>query len=168
MWADAHAARRCLRYAQTCFAAALELPTLFSKSKSNAKAAAKQVRATRGQRRVARAIGESVLEPWARPKGLRREHQRYLRSFLMGLELWKYIVIQFRSKADSFFRKYKPISLQSANRQNRHEWSSYLKPSADSAQAQHDEREKHQHQEFPRTLNRNIHADGIRGNEKLD
>ena len=36
MWADAHAARRCLRYAQTCFAAALELPTLFSKSKSNA------------------------------------------------------------------------------------------------------------------------------------
>ena len=27
------------------------------------------------------------------------EHQRYLRSFLMGLELWKYIVIQFRSKA---------------------------------------------------------------------
>ncbi|MBQ3570193.1 MAG: hypothetical protein IJA20_05905, partial [Methanocorpusculum sp.] len=41
MWADAHAARRCLRYAQTCFAAALELPTLFSKSKSNAKAAAK-------------------------------------------------------------------------------------------------------------------------------
>ena len=63
MWADAHAARRCLRYAQTCFAAALELPTLFSKSKSNAKAAAKQVRATRGQRRVARALGESVLEP---------------------------------------------------------------------------------------------------------
>ena len=63
MWADAHAARRCLRYAQTCFAAALELPILFSKSQSNAKAAAKQVRATRGQRRVARAIGESVLEP---------------------------------------------------------------------------------------------------------
>ena len=62
------AARRCLRYAQTCFAAALELPTLFSKSKSNAKAAAKQVRATRGQR---------------------REHQRYLRFVLMGLELWK-------------------------------------------------------------------------------
>ena len=63
MQADACAARRCLRYAQTCFAAALELPKLFSKSKSNAKAAAKQVRATRGQRRVARAIGESVLEP---------------------------------------------------------------------------------------------------------
>ena len=58
MWADAHAARRCLRYAQTCFAAALELPTLFSKSKSNAKAAAKQVRATRGQRRVARALAD--------------------------------------------------------------------------------------------------------------
>ena len=56
MWADAHAARRCLRYAQTCFAAALERPTLFSKSKSNAKAAAKQVRATRGQRRVARVL----------------------------------------------------------------------------------------------------------------
>ena len=34
------AARRCLRYAQTCFAAALELPTLFSNSTSNAKAAA--------------------------------------------------------------------------------------------------------------------------------
>ena len=44
MWADAHAARRCLRYAQTCFAAALELPTLFSKSKSNAKAAAEAAR----------------------------------------------------------------------------------------------------------------------------
>ena len=43
MWADAHAARRCLRYAQTCFAAALELPKVFSKAKSNAKAAAKQV-----------------------------------------------------------------------------------------------------------------------------
>ena len=48
MQADACAARRCLRYAQTCFAAALELPKLFSKSKSNAKAAAK---------------GESLLEP---------------------------------------------------------------------------------------------------------
>ena len=55
------AARRCLRYAQTCFAAALELPKLFSKSKSNAKAAAKQVRATRGQRRVAQPKAASAL-----------------------------------------------------------------------------------------------------------
>ena len=43
MLANARAAPRCLRYAQTFFAAALELPTLFSKAKSNAKAAAKQV-----------------------------------------------------------------------------------------------------------------------------
>ena len=61
MQADACAARRYLRYAQTCFAAALELPKLFSKSKSNAKAAAKQVRATRGQRRVAQPKAASAL-----------------------------------------------------------------------------------------------------------
>ena len=64
MQANACAARRCRSLTlTTCFAAALELPKLFSKAKSNAKAAAKQVRAMRGQRRVARAIGESVLEP---------------------------------------------------------------------------------------------------------
>ncbi|MBQ3569635.1 MAG: hypothetical protein IJA20_03060, partial [Methanocorpusculum sp.] len=28
-------------------------------------------------------------------------HQRYLRFFLMGLEIWKHIVIQFRSKASA-------------------------------------------------------------------
>ena len=46
------------------------------------------------------------LRSRSRPKGVTAtscasvsEHQRYLRSFLMGLELWKYIVIQFRSKA---------------------------------------------------------------------
>ena len=44
------AARRCHSLSLvTCFAAALELPKLFSKAKSNAKAAAKQVRAMRGQ-----------------------------------------------------------------------------------------------------------------------
>ena len=53
MWADAHAARRCLRYAQTCFAAALELPTLFSKSKSNAQSRLRQQLAVRRERRVA-------------------------------------------------------------------------------------------------------------------
>ena len=59
MWADAHAARRCLRYAQTCFAAALELPKLFSKAKSNAKAAAKQV--AEGDSDALRAEGASAL-----------------------------------------------------------------------------------------------------------
>ena len=42
---------------------------------------------------------KGLLMARARPKGLRREHQRYLRFFLMGLEIWKHIVIQFRSKA---------------------------------------------------------------------
>ena len=49
MQANACAARRCRSLTlTTCFAAALELPKVFSKSKSNAKAAAK---------------GESLLEP---------------------------------------------------------------------------------------------------------
>ena len=57
MQANACAARRCRSLTlTTCFAAALELPKLFSKAKSNAKAAAKQVRAMRGQRRVAQAL----------------------------------------------------------------------------------------------------------------
>ena len=83
MWADAHAARRCLRYAQTCFAAALELPTLFSKSKSNAKAAAKQVRAMRGQRRVAQALACICV----------------ICGFPHVSRAWKYMIIQFTSKA---------------------------------------------------------------------
>ena len=57
------AARRCRSFqSRPAVAAALELPKLFSKAKSNAKAAAKQVGVSR-QRRVARALGESVLEP---------------------------------------------------------------------------------------------------------
>ena len=51
------AARRCRSFqSRPAVAAALELPKSISKSKSNAKAAAKQARATRGQRRVARAL----------------------------------------------------------------------------------------------------------------
>ena len=61
------ATRRCLRYAQTCFVAALELPTLFSKVKSNANAAA-----TAGREP---ASDSDVLRD-------RREHQRYQRFFL--------------------------------------------------------------------------------------
>ena len=40
---NGRAARRCFACGKTCFAAALELPKLLSKSKSNVKAAAKQV-----------------------------------------------------------------------------------------------------------------------------
>ena len=51
------ATRRCRSFqSRPAVAAALELPKSISKSKSNAKAAAKQARATRGQRRVARAL----------------------------------------------------------------------------------------------------------------
>ena len=69
MQANACAARRCRSLTlTTCFAAALELPTLFSKSKSNAKAAAKQVASVRAT--ATRCAGVSL-------------HLRYLRFFLM-------------------------------------------------------------------------------------
>ena len=79
MWADAHAARRCLRYAQTCFAAALELPKVFSKSKSNAKAAAKGEGAKRlshKQDRRACEAGLSVAKTATRCASVRRERAR--------------------------------------------------------------------------------------------
>ena len=61
MLAHARAARRCFACGKTCFAAALELPKLFSKSKSNAKAAAKQVATERSDSDALRAEGASAL-----------------------------------------------------------------------------------------------------------
>ena len=61
MWADAHAARRC-RLRRPAVAAALELPTLFSKSKSNAQSRLRQQVATeRSDSDALRAEGASAL-----------------------------------------------------------------------------------------------------------
>ena len=52
------AARRCLRYAQTCCRSRFGAAKIFSKAKSNAKAAAKQVvSVSERQRRVAQPLG---------------------------------------------------------------------------------------------------------------
>ena len=80
------ATRRCLRYAQTCFAAALALRFDLENNVGSSKAAA-----TAGF-----AEGKTATSC----AGVKRPHLRNQRFFLMGLEIWKYIVIQFRSKAE--------------------------------------------------------------------
>ena len=78
------ATRRCLRYAQTCFAAALALLFDLENNFGSSKAAAKQVLPQAKQRRAARA--ESP-------------HLRYLRFFQMCPKTGKHTIIQFRRKA---------------------------------------------------------------------
>ena len=95
MLANARATRRCPRVARTCFAAALALLFDLENNVGSSKAAA-----TAGFAEGKTATSCVGVSP----------HLRYLRFFLMGLEIWKHIVIQFRSKA-FFFEKYLFLNL---------------------------------------------------------
>ena len=75
-----------------------------------------------GSSKAAATAGLSVAKTATSCVGV-SPHLRYLRFFLMGLEIWKHIVIQFRSKA-FFFEKYLFLNL---NRRYFHRGHPYSK-----------------------------------------
>ena len=78
------ATRRCLRYAQTCFAAALALLFALENNVGSSKAAAKQVvSVSERQRRAAQALACICV----------------ICGFPHVSRAWKYMIIQFTSKA---------------------------------------------------------------------